>query len=650
MKTEPGVLKKWRLYMRRLWRKIAAVSLAVVMGAGVIAQGGGAAYAADFSGSTYYKTVLGDAVYYGITAGVSVEQMDHMETTLATKKFINTGGRNNDIDLCGESDTRLLIGSLEDSGKLIFGKTLSTKSVTVEAPQEVIDNVEYQEGATTEVIKTSVVSQEEISTRIDGILDHMKDQSNLLKSESATIEAGTLDNNKQEIDLTGYSQDIVYINVKPDDTRFLARMGNSEGIKIKKNENTVVVFNIAAETVNIGQYSVDYGTGEFVKTQQTYGGDDSDHNKEVDKQIAQKVIWNLYNATKVNLSTTAGIFLIPDASSETTVGTSAGWVVSAGKVNNKGGEFHFIYHADSAQKDPVEPTDPKTYTYQFTKYDNVNNKKIEGAKLQLISLDGSDETVVEEWTSSVTEVYSFAVNSGGKYKIKEVSVPDGYKKGSFELCFTVNTDGSVTITSGDGRYEDGEIKFYNDPITVETDETGTLVVTVTDEKTGARVPKAKVRIKRPDGKTNDYETDADGRITVTDTEVGSYGITVTEVPEGYSVTTGKTETAVVTAGKTTTHEVKLTNDKITTEDADTSTEKTTEKNSGESTEKATTTTTEDADKGTDATTTTSTGTGSQSQSPQTGDGAPIAWLFALMFMCAGGAFKLIEYKRSGRND
>lgn len=43
-------------------------------------------------------------------------------------------------------------------------------------------------------------------------------------------------------------------------------------------------------------------------------------------------------------------------------------------------------------------------------------------------------------------------------------------------------------------------------------------------------------------------------------------------------------------------------------------------------------------------------TAAASGSPKTGDSTPIAWLFALMLVCGCGAYMMIEYRKSGRND
>ena len=87
----------------------------------------------------------------------------------------------------------------------------------------------------------------------------------------------------------------------------------------------------------------------------------------------------------------------------------------------------------------------------------------------------------------------------------------------------------------------------------EDEDTGTLVVTVLDEKTKKPVPKAKVEVKKPDGKTKTYTTDENGKVKVKNLPEGDYKITVKEVPDGYTVKTGKEEVVEVVSGETAEH-------------------------------------------------------------------------------------------------
>ena len=95
-------------------------------------------------------------------------------------------------------------------------------------------------------------------------------------------------------------------------------------------------------------------------------------------------------------------------------------------------------------------------------------------------------------------------------------------------------------------------------------KTGNLEITVRDEETGEPVPGAVVEIKKPDGSSDEHTTNADGKIVIEDTPVGDYDVVVNEVPDGYEVTTGESDSVTVVEGETTSHIVEI---KTGTEDA-----------------------------------------------------------------------------------
>ena len=232
------------------------------------------------------------------------------------------------------------------------------------------------------------------------------------------------------------------------------------------------------------------------------------------------------------------------------------------------------------------PDVPKTFDFKITKADATNaSKEIDGAKLQLIKVEGGKETIIRTWISSTTKVYTFKVQAGTTYKIKELEAPKGYELPNFTLSFTVDENGNATITDGKGEVVGKEIKFYNDPIKVET---GGLKVIVEEEGTGRRVPDAVVEIEAPEGTTfpdgskkitvttdgngeiKDY-TDKDGNKIDLSSGLtpGDYKVTVIKVPEGYKVTTGKTDVVKVEANKVTEHIAKIETSSSTPEKKDT---------------------------------------------------------------------------------
>ncbi len=76
---------------------------------------------------------------------------------------------------------------------------------------------------------------------------------------------------------------------------------------------------------------------------------DDHSNDEVDVEINQKIIYNIQTSGQIELNASGGTFLIPKETSYTdVVGSSTGWVVTAGEMINHA-EWHYIYKAVSQE-------------------------------------------------------------------------------------------------------------------------------------------------------------------------------------------------------------------------------------------------------------------------------------------------------------
>ena len=214
--------------------------------------------------------------------------------------------------------------------------------------------------------------------------------------------------------------------------------------------------------------------------------------------------------------------------------------------------------------------------------------------------DGTMETK-EYKTDKNGEIYIPNLPTGNEYSYKVTKIPDGYKLTSVgeeknvevkakevtekiekievaekkteatteapttEQPTTVTTEQPTTTmaeqptttspTTDEDVDDDEDDDEDNDDDDLDDDdqETGTLIITVLDEKTNKPVPNAVVTVKNPDGTTGTYTTDDNGQIVLKDIPAGDYLVTVTKVPEGYEVTTGKTEKVTVKSGKTAQH-------------------------------------------------------------------------------------------------
>ncbi|MBO4591628.1 MAG: carboxypeptidase regulatory-like domain-containing protein [Eubacterium sp.] len=157
-----------------------------------------------------------------------------------------------------------------------------------------------------------------------------------------------------------------------------------------------------------------------------------------------------------------------------------------------------------------------------------------------------------------------------------------------EATTEATTSKPTTETTEDPDDEDPDDE---DPDDDSDEDKGTLVITILDEKTRTPIPNAVVTVERPDGTTGTYTTDENGQIIIRDVPTGDYKVTVTQVPPGYTVTTGVSQVVTVEKDKTTSHTALVTND---------NTEATTQTTQGGSTPTNTTTQTSSVKTGDDA--------------------------------------------------
>ncbi|MBO4781980.1 MAG: hypothetical protein J5522_06245, partial [Lachnospiraceae bacterium] len=190
----------------------------------------------------------------------------------------------------------------------------------------------------------------------------------------------------------------------------------------------------------------------------------------------------------------------------------------------------------------------------ITVIDEITGLPVKDAKVEVIQPDNTTKILVtdsdgqiKDYSHTVKDVNNDDVYTSptGTYKITVKEVPEGYTVSDGQVDVNVVTD---TKTTHEAK--------------VKTKEGGSLVVVVTDEKTGNPVKGAKIEIVQPDGTVRTLVTDVDGEIKDYDksvknisnqdvytSPVGTYKITVKEVPSGYTVTTGKTQDIVINTGE-----------------------------------------------------------------------------------------------------
>ncbi|MBR2749746.1 MAG: hypothetical protein IKD90_01270, partial [Clostridiales bacterium] len=307
----------------------------------------------DSASLVNYSTILERAVNYGIVSGEELHLVGHMETTFATKLYRINADKNCDVDLAGAEPAQFIIADIAPGSKAIFGQTYiggDGMKFVFDTTKELVENNRFQYNTDFKGVPVyRTYEKADLELSIDTMLVNIKRQSDTMLTKNAFDGdkiAAFSDGEHATIDLTdpSYKDATIYINV-PGDSKLQNVIGTTGGLTIKKDPSTVVVFNLLTDGyTKMSKYRVETA-GKQIDTDTTCKGDDSDHNKDVDKYIARSIIWNIPNASSVDYDITAGLFLVPNPrTTGNVVGSSAGWIAAAGKTIVTDGEFHYIYH------------------------------------------------------------------------------------------------------------------------------------------------------------------------------------------------------------------------------------------------------------------------------------------------------------------
>lgn len=465
--------------MKKIGKKVLAMVSTAAMLAGLFSVGGtnGKVQAApdvvyDAASAVNFSTILGRAVDFGITANY-MEQANHMETPVAVNTFKNSGA-NNDVDLAGSQPAHFLIASVEGDSKVVLGKAYSDGMIyNIETTADVRSKVEKHSTCNAQIIY-KIADEATIRGNINSIIQRMKDESAKLAGKTTLDLTGRYDFNgdKYDINLTDeqFKGKTVYIDAT-NNPQLAEAASRTESLNIRKWSDTVVVFNMPESNTNyydwqtntttpkmfINKYTVQVwdgeNLGEKIKSgDQTHSGNDSQHNIDIDSEIAQKIVFNLPDSTDITIDNTAGVFLIPQATSNTSVGSSAGWMVSAGNVKNHA-EWHFIYHGRSHDVNDGEKIGQMHFAARKAFYQTTTD----GAPNEIYTVsakEGDFSFALYNSDASYavgTKIASVANDSNSKIKFPVMTFDsDG------TYYYVIKEDGAGTVNNGIKK-SDGEI-------------------------------------------------------------------------------------------------------------------------------------------------------------------------------------------------
>ncbi|MBQ5966771.1 MAG: Cna B-type domain-containing protein, partial [Clostridiales bacterium] len=394
----------------------------------------------DSASLVNYSSVLGRAVDFGIVTN-RLEQRNHMETTYATNDFYNQKNDNCDVDLAGTAPAQFIIASIS-GGKARFGYTYGAKNDYQTAPsmQFVIDTTPdlassdlftYDAGSFKGEALYRTFTEPDLNSNVNGMIQHFKDESDKMLQHVAFEGDDVFDASTGAIDFSDecYKNTTLYINVQPG-SRLESAIQATEGLNIIKDPSTVVVFNILnTDYIKLAKYKVT-SDNMTMDTYTDHSGDDSEKNKNIDKYITRKIIWNVPYAKSVDYDTTAGLFLVPNPDTTGTVTTSsAGWIAAAGTTVVKGGEFHYIFHdrsddANTPDTSVMHFALRKAFVEDGTPADQIKSKEIRnilvGAGEYTFTIEETDENY-NKLTDSNAYTDEKSTDAYGKVAFKSIS-------------------------------------------------------------------------------------------------------------------------------------------------------------------------------------------------------------------------------------
>lgn len=325
-----------------------------------------------------YRTILGDAVNYGVVADTFVHQ-NHTQTNFAVNEYVREGEQILEADLMGEGNIPFIIGEM--SNKIRFGQhTFNNANVTM----DIVTNEKYKgddslfirDNKDRVAVNATYESEAFIRNKVSALQQHAAEWSEKLAAKEPTVTLSkTMRGNT--IDVTRYDADaVIYVSV-PEDGNFLTEVVN-HSLTIKKKSNQIVVFNIPNKNISLREFTV-VADGETVRSQTSQ----SNTNQKADEEILRKVIWNMPNAENVNLKDNVGMFLVPKETATVNLngGAVGGWMVTGGTLKGNA-EWHFMFQGRNNSNKPNNKHDAPAMKDANGSIILQGTKKLEGRDFQ----------------------------------------------------------------------------------------------------------------------------------------------------------------------------------------------------------------------------------------------------------------------------
>ncbi len=321
-----------------------------------------------------FRDVLGKAVNYGVVVN-ELAISSHMDSNFATGLYTGTASNVTAGAYTGNHNpgNYILAEYTGQNGFFTESNSSGNKYIlyTTEAALSKMASLKMlqEHGAVVDTSKSAAELKSAVSSMVSGTLS-----STLVSAgESGGYDFDDLavygTDQKYLLDISAGEAGTYYVNFESGE--YESKLGQASKLKIKKNADQTIVFNIPDSSVNFHQFLVSNGDANFSSSS------DSSSSAAV---FAKSIIWNAYNATSASTPDGVfGVFLCPNA--DFSIGTtSTGWVV-ANKLTN-GGEWHCVWEGMpsfdpsgvqiTAKKtiDDKEPVSGEVFNFTLEKYEN----------------------------------------------------------------------------------------------------------------------------------------------------------------------------------------------------------------------------------------------------------------------------------------
>lgn len=531
-------MKKTRSFTKVKMRRFLAVVFALVM---VLSGISVPAVKAEADTGVNYKSILGAARYYGVLAQ-EFYQKNHTQTNYAVVTFRNPAGDKgmaipNEPDLVQGNNIPFCAAHIPEGNWVRFGQSTYYKKKadpTSSKPKYLFDTQSNEGNAAriscdTNDVYLDIVEADTIAGKVNSMIAHIQEQSDSLwsKGGSAYPDEAIGDTNQFTIDVSN-SGEVVYVKVTQPSSMYDTI--NKKGLSVKKKADQVVVFNVEGTNVKLDKFTVEVVGSDgrtIVKNDTEASSDVGEKNDFLRDYVDEKIVWNLHEAKTVEISSGAGMFLIPKPDAKTSIiASSTGWLATAGYVENPNAEWHFPHRIIYQQGDIIpEGEDPyvrpsessgdtpslNSGTLKISKKDLKTLSELPGATLALY--EGTYGTGVPQgtlkarWVSTdIPHPFSWSFNDDDPhyYTLYEEAAPSGYKvaanitfciekgvlknvgnaysvvkkAGTTDVTITMvdqaissedpdeeNPDGTITYPDGTITYPDGGVKNPDGTIT-----------------------------------------------------------------------------------------------------------------------------------------------------------------------------------------